>query len=89
MRVKESDSGRVENQVFSNRVARAEFDENWKTTFSSTGYVIYVALCDKAELVVLLDDGTRKLLVFKKGGEVIVGSGGVSHYSKPHYAIIL
>ncbi|PDY37880.1 hypothetical protein COO17_22290, partial [Bacillus wiedmannii] len=26
------------------------------------------------------------LLIFEKGGKVVVGGGGTSHYSKPHIA---
>ncbi|EJS68789.1 hypothetical protein [Bacillus cereus] len=78
--------GRIENQVYSNRVLRSEFDENWTTCISKSGYVIYTATNDNAEVVVLLSDGSRKLLIFDKGGKVIVGGGGTSHYSKPHIA---
>ncbi|MDM5194021.1 hypothetical protein QUG02_13695 [Bacillus hominis] len=79
-------SGRIENQVYSNRVLRSEFDENWTTCISKSGYVIYTAMNDDAKVVVLLSDGSRKLLIFDKGGKVIVGGGGTSHYSKPHIA---
>lgn len=34
---------RVENQVYSNRVLRSEFDKNWRTFVSRTGYVVYIA----------------------------------------------
>jgi hypothetical protein len=77
---------RLENQVYSNRVARSEFDKNWKTTISNSGYVIYTATADRAKVTVLLSNGSSKLLTFNKGGRVLVGSGGVSHYSKPHFA---
>ncbi|MFF2911621.1 hypothetical protein [Paenibacillus sp. NPDC057934] len=77
---------RLENQVYSNRVARSEFDRNWRTIISSSGYVIYIATKDKAKVTVLLTNGSSKLLIFNKGGRVLVGSGGVSHYSKPHRA---
>jgi hypothetical protein len=87
--MKESRSGRWENQVYSNRVVRSEFDDNWKTQITSTGYVQYIATKDDAEVVVLLSDGSSKLLIFKKNGYVLVGSGGVGHYSKPHFAKIL
>ena len=81
--------GRVENQVYSNRVLRSEFDENWTTCISKSGYVNYIATSNGAEVIVLLADGSRKLLVFDKGGKVIVGGGGTSHYSKPHVAIYI
>ncbi|RJX39562.1 hypothetical protein D3P09_09095 [Paenibacillus pinisoli] len=77
---------RVENQVYSNRVARSEFDDNWRTSVSKSGYVIYTAARNHAKVTVLLTSGTSKLLIFNKGGTVLVGSGGTSHYSKPHIA---
>jgi len=83
---KRSKATKQENQVYSNRVARSEFDANWRTTVSRSGYVIYVATQDRAQVTVLLTTGARKLLQFNKGGRVLVGSGGVSHYSKPHIA---
>jgi hypothetical protein len=79
----------VENQVYSSRVLRSEFDKNWRTVLSRSGYVIYVATANRAKIVVLLADNSRKLLVFNKGGKVLVGGGGTSHYSKPHRAITL
>lgn len=79
--------GRVENQVYSNRVERSEFDENWETCITMSGYVIYTATSDGARVEVLLSDGSSKLLVFNKNGKVVVGGGGTSHYSKPHLAI--
>lgn len=81
--------GRKENQVYSSRVVRSEFDKKWKTSISQSGYVIYEATADKAQAVVLLDNGQRKLLTFNKGGKIMVGGGGTSHYSKPHYAKII
>ncbi|MEN6463465.1 MAG: hypothetical protein ABFC94_19115 [Syntrophomonas sp.] len=78
--------GRVENQVYSSRVQRSEFDRNWRTSVSKSGYVVYVATSNRAKAVVLLDNGQRKELVFNKGGKVMVGGGGTSHYSKPHLA---
>ncbi|EOP23371.1 MULTISPECIES: hypothetical protein [Bacillus] len=80
------EQGRIEHQVYSNRVVRSEFDENWETCISKSGYVIYVATSDHAEVIVLLADGSSKLLIFGKGGKVVVGGGGTSHYSKPHIA---
>ncbi|PEP78535.1 hypothetical protein CN581_23375 [Bacillus toyonensis] len=80
------EQGRIENQVYSNRLVRSEFDENWETCISKSGYVIYVATSDHAEVIVLLADGSSKLLIFGKGGKVVVGGGGTSHYSKPHIA---
>lgn len=79
-------AGRVENQVYSNRVLRSEFDKNWRTFVSRTGYVVYIATANRAKVTVLLADGSRKLLVFNRGGRVLVGGGGTSHYSKPHIA---
>ncbi|WP_103110889.1 hypothetical protein [Brevibacillus reuszeri] len=79
-------AGRVENQVYSNRVLRSEFDKNWRTFVSRTGYVVYTATANRAKVTVLLADGSRKLLVFNRGGRVLVGGGGTSHYSKPHIA---
>ncbi|HDR4724306.1 hypothetical protein J0835_13575 [Bacillus cereus group sp. Sample62] len=80
------EQGRIENQVYSNRVVRSEFDGNWETCISKSGYVIYVATSNNAEVIVLLADGSSKLLIFEKGGKVVVGGGGTSHYSKPHIA---
>lgn len=87
--MKRSRSVTIENQVYSNRVLRSEFDSHWSTRISSSGYVIYTARSNHAKVQVLLDGGLRKLLIFKKGGRVLVGSGGVSHYSKPHKAITI
>lgn len=84
--MRNSNSGRWINQTFSNRVERAEFDKYWATSLAKSGYVIYTATADHAEVEVLLNDGSSKLLIFKNGGQVIVGGGGVSHYSKPHYS---
>lgn len=78
---------RIENQVYSNRVVRSEFDANWETCISKSGYVIYIATSNNAEVIVLLADGSSKLLIFEKSGKVVVGGGGTSHYSKPHIAI--
>ncbi|KZE51721.1 hypothetical protein AV540_12710 [Brevibacillus parabrevis] len=77
---------RVENQVYSTRVLRSEFDRNWRTFVSRSGYVVYTATANRAKIIVLLADGSRKLLIFGKGGRVLVGGGGTSHYSKPHVA---
>jgi hypothetical protein len=77
------------NQTYSNRVLRAEFDNNWKTTITSTGYVKYTALEDNSEVKVLLSDSSTRLVVFPKNGYVLVGSGGTSHFSKPHVTITL
>ncbi|HDR6313019.1 TPA: hypothetical protein QCU60_005046 [Bacillus cereus] len=52
---------RVENQVYSNRVLRSEFDANWETCISKSGYVIYIATSNNAEVIVLLADGSSKL----------------------------
>ncbi|ASR49812.1 hypothetical protein [Paenibacillus kribbensis] len=76
----------VENQVYSNRVVRSEFDRNWRTVVSRSGYVIYIATANHAKVTVLLANGSSKLLIFNKGGRVLVGGGGTSHYSKPHIA---
>lgn len=81
-----SQSARVENQVYSNRVIRSEFDANWRTTLSRSGYVIYIATANQATVEVLLANGQSKRLIFNRGGRVLVGGGGVSHYSKPHKA---
>ncbi|MGG1550866.1 hypothetical protein [Paenibacillus ferrarius] len=77
---------RTENQVYSSRVARSEFDRNWTTTITSSGYVVYTAQATPSRVTVLLTNGASKLLTFRRGGKVLVGSGGVSHYSKPHTA---
>ncbi|MFF2091495.1 hypothetical protein [Paenibacillus sp. NPDC058174] len=74
-----------ENQVYSNRVARSEFDRHWSTRISQTGYVIYTAKVNGAKVDVLLTNGQSKLIAFPKGGQVFVGGGGTSHYSKPHF----
>lgn len=76
----------VENQVYSNRVLRSEFDSKWRTIVSRSGYVIYIATANNAEVRVLLGNGSSKLITFGKGGRVLVGGGGTSHYSKPHSA---
>jgi hypothetical protein len=76
----------VENQVYSNRVVRSEFDRNWRTVVSRSGYVIYIATANQGKVTVLLANGSSKLLIFNKGGRVLVGGGGTSHYSKPHIA---
>ncbi|NMO97573.1 hypothetical protein [Paenibacillus lemnae] len=80
-------SGRIENQVYSNRVLRSEFDRNWVTTVLRGNFVKYTATADHARIDVLLADGSSKILIFNKGGYVLVGGGGISHYSKPHKAI--
>jgi hypothetical protein len=77
------------NQTFSNRVLRAEFDNNWETTITKTGYVKYTALEDKAKVELLLSDNSSRLAIFPKNGYVLVGSGGTSHFSKPHLTITL
>lgn len=77
---------RVENQVYSNRVARSEFDRNWSTFLAGSGFVVYTAKRNGAKVTVLLNTGASKLLTFGKGGRVVVGMGGTSHYSKPHLA---
>jgi len=87
MKVKQK--ARIENQVYSSRVVRSEFDKNWRTYLAKSGYVIYVATADKARIVVLLANDQRKELLFNKGGKVMVGGGGTSHYSKPHSARII
>lgn len=87
--MKKTQNARRENQVYSSRVLRSEFDRNWKTLLSKSGYVIYTATVDNAKVQVLLSNGEEKLLVFNKGGRVLVGGGGTSHYSKPHLAITL
>ncbi|NRS50062.1 hypothetical protein [Brevibacillus sp. HB2.2] len=86
MKNKRITANRVENQVYSNRVLRSEFDRNWRTVISRSGYVIYIAKTNRAKVTVLLSDGSRKLLIFRQGGRVLVGGGGTSHYSKPHIA---
>lgn len=75
------------NQSFSNRVLRAEFDDHWKTTFTQTGYVKYIALKNKASVDILLSDGSSRIVLFPKNGYVLVGSGGTAHFSKPHLTI--
>ena len=86
MKGKCKQKGRLENQVYSSRVQRSEFDSHWKTRLSRSGYVIYIATENKSKVEVLLDNGQRKLLIFDKGGKIMVGGGGTSHYSKPHFA---
>ncbi|MEW9699755.1 hypothetical protein [Paenibacillus sp. SI8] len=80
---------RLENQVYSTRVLRSEFDKHWRTFQSRNGNVIYVATANRAQVEVLLAGGLRKRLIFNRGGKIIVGGGGTSHYSKPHRAINL
>ncbi|CCF12642.1 putative uncharacterized protein [Brevibacillus laterosporus GI-9] len=48
--------------------------------------MIYIATANRAKVTVLLTNGSSKLLIFNKGGRVLVGGGGTSHYSKPHIA---
>ncbi|TVX93193.1 hypothetical protein [Paenibacillus agilis] len=79
--------GRKENQVYSNRVVRSEFGDSWKTIVLRSGYVKYIALANRSVVEVLLANGSSKRLIFNKGGYVLVGGGGTSHYSKPHVAI--
>ncbi|WP_422659400.1 hypothetical protein ACK8P5_02325 [Paenibacillus sp. EC2-1] len=79
----------IVSQTYSNRVLRSEFDRNWVTSISETGYVIYTATSNHAKVEVLLEGGSGKRLIFRKGGKVLVGGGGVSHYSKPHVVISL
>ena len=75
------------NQTYSNRVVRAEFDDHWKTTITQTGYVKYTALKNKARVDLILSDDTNRIVLFPKNGYVLVGSGGTSHFSKPHLTI--
>ncbi|RNB83633.1 hypothetical protein EDM59_13930 [Brevibacillus nitrificans] len=77
---------RTENQVYSTRVLRSEFDSKWRVFITGSGYVMYIATANRAKVVVLLANGSSKLLTFPKGGRVLVGGGGTSHYSKPHVA---
>jgi hypothetical protein len=79
----------VENQVYSSRVLRSEFDKKWITRLTRSGYVEYIAVAKNAKAMVLLQGGDQKLLIFPKGGRVLVGGGGTSHYSKPHKAITI
>ncbi|ACT03996.1 hypothetical protein [Paenibacillus sp. JDR-2] len=74
-----------ENQVYSNRVVRSEFDKNWRSVITGSGYFVYIAKRNNAQVTVLLSTGAEKLITFNKGGKVFVGSGGVSHYTKPHW----
>ncbi|MGV2941568.1 hypothetical protein AB5I83_18350 [Mesobacillus sp. LC4] len=76
------------NQTYSNRVLRAEFDDFWKTTVTKSGYVKYTALKNKARVDLILSDGSDRIALFPKNGYVLVGSGGTSHFSKPHITII-
>lgn len=75
------------NQTFSNRVLRAEFDDNWSTSITKSGYVKYSALENKARVDLILSDGTTRVALFPKNGYVLVGGGGTSHFSKPHIVI--
>jgi len=54
--MKKVQAKRVENQVYSNQVVRSEFDQNWRTTVSKSGYVIYTAR-NHAKVTVLLSTG--------------------------------
>jgi hypothetical protein len=87
--MKKSKTKSLFDQTYSNRVERAEFDDNWKTTLSPEGYVIYVALADRAQVELLLSDGSSRLVIFPKKGTVTVGGGGTTHFSKPHKTITL
>lgn len=75
------------NQTYSNRVLRAEFDYYWKTTVTKSGYVKYTAMKNKARVDLILSDGSTRTVLFPKNGYVLVGSGGTSHFSKPHITI--
>lgn len=75
------------NQTFSNRVLRAEFDDNWSTSITKSGYVKYSALENKARVDLILSDGSNRIVLFPKNGYVLVGGGGTSHFSKPHIVI--
>ncbi|MEK8129038.1 hypothetical protein WMW72_14130 [Paenibacillus filicis] len=68
--MKKTKATRLENQVYSNRVVRSEFDKNWKTVVSRSGYVIYIATRNHATVTVLLSTGSSKLLIFSQGGRV-------------------
>ena len=75
------------NQTYSNRVLRAEFDDYWRTTVTKSGYVKYTAMKNKAIVDLILSDGSTRTVLFPKNGYVLVGSGGTSHFSKPHITI--
>ena len=75
------------NQTYSNRVLRAEFDDDWKTTVTRSCYVKYTALKNKARVDLILSDDSTRIVLFPKNGYVLVGSGGTSHFSKPHITI--
>lgn len=77
----------ITNQTFSNRVLRAEFDDNWMTTITKTGYVKYTALKNKASVELLLSDGSTRTVLFPENGYVLVASGGTVHFSKPHLTL--
>ncbi|SER56287.1 hypothetical protein [Salipaludibacillus aurantiacus] len=77
------------NQTYSNRVLVAEFDDNWRTSLSKSGYVVYTATRDQAKVELLLQGDLKKLLIFPRNGRVLVGGGGTSHFSKPHRTIDL
>jgi len=66
---KKKAAGKVENQVYSNRVLRSEFARHWRTVVSG-GYVIYIATT-RAKVTVQLSNGTSKLLIFNKGGHSV------------------
>ena len=42
---------------------------------------------DHHNSVMQITDGSSKLLIINRGGRVLVGGGGVSHYSKPYRVI--
>ncbi|MEH7117168.1 hypothetical protein V7128_07060 [Neobacillus vireti] len=78
------------NQTYSNRVLRAEFDNYWESTITSTGYIKYIAsLEDNAKVEILLSDNSSRVEIFPENGYVLVRSGGTSHFSKPHLTITL
>ena len=59
----------------------------WRTSRSSD--VVNQVYSNRAKVEVILSGGVNKRLVFPRGGRVIVGGGGTSHYSKPHRTITI
>lgn len=68
--------------MYLNCVVRLEFDVNWEICILKSGYVIYIVISNNVEVIVFFVDGLSKLLIFEKGGKVVVGGGGISYYSK-------
>lgn len=76
---------RCQHYAVSNQVLQARFDKNWRRTFAD-GHVVYTATSNHSIVKVLIRGGKRRVLLFKKGKNIIV-VGGTFHGS-PHAQIL-